>query len=827
MFAVRWSLWSLCVTLTLAASSGLAQEKKPISAAEAQFFEAKVRPLLAEQCYRCHGAEKQKGHLRVDSLGGLLSGGDLGPAIVPHDPGKSLLIKAVRYTDDEFKMPPSKKLSREEIDILERWVTMGAPWPGSDAKPPPPPRKGEMEFTDRDRQHWAFQPVQKPKLPTIQDPTWAKHPIDALIRAKLESKGLEPNPPASKQELVRRVYFDLIGLPPTPAEVRAFLDDTRPDAYERLLDDLLARPQYGEKWARHWLDLVHYAETNSYERDNPKPHIWRYRDYVIHAFNTDKPYDRFLREQLAGDELYPNDDLALTATGYYRLGVWDDEPTDKVQAKYDGLDDIIAVTGQTLLGLTIDCARCHNHKIDPIPQKDYYRLMAFFHNINHFKNGGPSDERPIFPSGGRELFETRKAEFELRKKTLEEQIKDIEDQFKQMYPKYKESKDSIVKLIAINGTEVMGIERTNLYRKLRNDLDIHKKQGVPNDYALCVTEPGPKAPATQVLIRGNPHAKGDEVQPGFLAILNLPDPELPAIKQGPTSGRRSVLANWIASPDNPLTARVFVNRLWQQHFGRGIVRSSSDFGLQGVRPTHPELLDWLASEFIQGGWKIKDFHKLLMTSNTYKMSSRSQEAALKADPANDYFWRYDMRRLSAEEIRDSILAVSGNLNLKMTGPPVYPAIPKEVLAGQSVPGRGWGKSSFEEQNRRSVYVHVKRSLILPILESFDVAETDRSVPVRFSSTQPTQALSMLNGDFLNLQAKLFAERLMKEAGPEPADRVKLALNLATSRTPTEAEVRRGVALIDALTREDGLQPEVALRTFCLVVLNLNEFLYLD
>jgi hypothetical protein len=346
--------------------------------------------------------------------------------------------------------------------------------------------------------------------------------------------------------------------------------------------------------------------------------------------------------------------------------------------------------------------------------------------------------------------------------------------------------------------------------------------------ALCVTEKGPVPPETFVLLRGNPNVKGDKVNAGFPLIFGVPDPIIPAPKPGAKStGQRLVLANWLASRDNPLTARVMVNRLWQHHFGRGIVRTPNDFGVQGMRPTHPELLDWLAAAFVDTGWRIKKMHKLILMSNTYKMSSKANAQALAADPVNDLFWRFDMRRLSAEEIRDSILSVCGNLNPKMFGPGIFPEIPKEVLAGESVPGRGWGKSSPEEQARRSIYIHVKRSLLYPLLESFDLAEADRTTPVRFSTTQPTQALLMLNSDFMNKQAEIFAKRLQKQAGQDTNAQIRLALYLATQRVPNDVEIRRGMDLVQALRTEDGLSSDAALKCFCLVVLNLNEFIYLD
>ena len=972
----RRRLWLLLLALPLTIMPTLAdgQGTKPVTPAAAQFFETKVRPILAENCFKCHGEKKHRGDLRVDSLAAMLEGGGRGPALVPGHPEKSLFIKAIKHDDKDLKMPEDKKLSREHIDILTQWVQMGAPWPGAE-KAGGTIRKGEFVITDKDREHWSFKPVKRPAIPDVKNAGWVKNPIDAFILAKLEAKGLSPTPPASKQELLRRVTYDLTGLPPTPAEVEAFLNDPAPDAYEKLVEKLLLSPRHGEKWARHWLDLVRYAETNSFERDNPKPHVWRYRDYVIRAFNSDKPYDRFLKEQLAGDEMDRIDGDPIIATGYYRLGLWDDEPSDPLLARYDGLDDIVATTGQVMLGLTFDCARCHNHKIDPIAQKDYYRLLAFFHNINHFRNGGPTDEAVILSTPAEtKAFEEQARLLDKKRNDVQSEITRIETEFRTLYGKtkgeqalgtdlddlrYKFYRNSWTNLpdfdslkheeggklpkglfdisprtrneafgfvfdgtlvvpesgkytfyldsddgsrltvdgkaiiiydgihdlgnvqqksvelpkgrlpirleyfqnvsgyglyvawsgpgferrmlsapdqaivldfnraIRLDGQKLLGKERFNTYLKLKKQLDVLKNQTPPGDRALCVTETGPNAPETFVLVRGNPHVKGDKVEAAFPSIFGMPDPIIPTPKPGArTSGRRLVLANWITSKDNPLTARVMVNRLWQHHFGRGIVRSPNDFGFQGSRPTHPELLDWLAREFVDRGWSMRAMHRLILTSNSYRMSSRANEKAILADPVTDLFWRFDMRRLSAEEIRDSILAVSGCLNLKMYGPSVYPEIPKEVLAGQSVPGRGWPVSPPEEQNRRSIYVHVKRSLLLPILESFDLAETDRTTPVRFSSTQPTQALGMLNGDFLNKQARAFATRLRKEAGPDTKAQVRLALALATSRAPHKTEVDRGVRFLQSLQSE-GVSGESALDMFCLLVLNLNEFMYLD
>jgi hypothetical protein len=723
---------------------GLAADKPSVQ--QIQFFESKIRPLLINECCRCHGSAKQKGGLRLDSRAAMLAGGDRGNDVVPGHPEKSLLIDALQHTG-ELQMPPGKKLSSVHIADLHHWVAQGSPWPEEEANKKAGTAPSGFHITDRDRSHWAFQPPCCPRVPATNDRTWAVNPIDAFILSRLEARGLHPNPPASRYELIRRVSYDLTGLPPTPQEVDDFARDPSPLAYEGLVDRLLASPHYGERWGRHWLDLVRFAETNSYERDNPKPNAWRYRDYVIRALNQDKPYDQFIREQLAGDELASATPDALIATGYYRLGIWDDEPTDREQARYDGLDDIIATTGQVFLGLTVDCARCHDHKLDPIPQRDYYRLLAFFNNINHYHNGGPTDEVDLGPGRGK---------------------------------------------------------------------------------ALCVTETGRKAPETFILLRGNPRLRGEKVEPGFPTVLGMPDraPAAPG-KNAKTSARRLALANWIGAPDNPLTARVMANRLWQYHFGRGISRSPNNFGLQGEPPTHPELLNWLASELVRQKWRLKPLHRLTVTSNAYRMSSRVDAKALKADPANDLLWRFDMRRLVAEEIRDSLLAATGTLNPQMFGPGIYVQIPKEVMAGQSMPGYGWRESPPEQQARRSVYIHVKRSLLTPILASFDLAETDRPTAVRFSSTQPTQALAMLNGAFLNEQARLLADRLGREAGHDLAKEVRLALYTVLARPPTSAEVREDVNWIDKLSKEEGIAPAAALQCYCLMVLNLNEFIYLD
>ena len=709
---------------------------------------------------------------------------------------------------------------------------------GRAAELPDPPRQGPPPVNEETRKFWSFQPPKRPEIPAVQRGDWPVNPIDAFVLSRLEAKRLNPAPPASKPALLRRAYYDLIGLPPTPAEVDAFVKDASPGAYAAVIDRLLASRQYGEKWGRHWLDLVRFAETNSYERDNPKPNVWRYRDYVIRAFNSDKPYDQFIKEQLAGDEMPREEDNydPIIATGYYRLGIWDDDPADKLQARYENLDDLVATTGQVFLGLTVDCARCHDHKIDPIPQKDYYRLLSFFQNVTPYHNGGPGDETPI-PSGSaeKESYDQLGKEREGRRREITVAMREIESDFRQLLAGQTGHRPvdqaDVAKLIRTEGEKILGKERFERYRKARRDLAALNKSDPNVEMALCVSESGPHAPDTFVLMRGNANVPGAKVEPGFLSVLTTSDPVIPEAPPGAkTCGRRTALANWIASKDNPMTARVMANRVFQYHFGRGIVRSSSNFGFQGDKPTHPELLDWLATELVADGWRLKPLHRLIMLSNAYQMSCEgdagTQDTARRIDPQNDLLWHFELRRLEAEELRDSILAANGTLNLKMFGPSIYPEIPKEVLAGESRPGYGWETSSPEESARRSIYVHRKRSLRLPILEALDAPESDKSCPVRFVTVQPTQALTMMNGAFLNGEAAKLAARLRKDAGAEPADQVRYGLKLALCRNPSESEIERGLKLIHSL-QGDGASPELAMKYFALMVYNLNEFVYVD
>jgi len=918
-------------------------------------FSQEIQPLLARRCFACHGPDQAEAGLRLNALESAIQKLDSGhAAIVPGSPDQSELLKRIRSTDPSDRMPPEgKPLSEREQKLLENWISQGAQW----------------------KQHWAFEPVAKPDIPKSTNPS--TNPIDAFIDEKLLKRGLSRAAQADPVHLLRRLHYDLIGLPPTPKQVDDFLKRIETGfekAWESEIDQLLASEHYGERWARHWLDVVRYAETNSFERDGAKPHVWRYRDYVINAFNQDKPYNTFLMEQLAGDELPQITRDSLIATGFYRLGIWDDEPADRELAVYEGFDDILTTVGQGLLGLTINCSRCHDHKIDPIPTKDYYSTLAFFRNLT--SNGyGPQVERPLIASqSDKEQMNAFEQEIRQTGDRLQKRLTEVEgilrEQFNELtksestsydlddleYKFYRDTWDklpnfdelkpeTVAKVVpplidigastrpdffgfvftaslivpkdgeytfildsddgsrlSIDGKELIeydgihgvgkpkrasvqlkqgryplrldyfqgqfgkglslawsgpGFRRKRLtadavqqakdlqqaiasssvegldaalveeFKSLRKQLEENKRRKPWEEYGMCVSESGTNAPETFVLTRGSPQAKADKVDPAFPTILGGDAPVIEPNPTANTTGRRLAFAKWITDPSNKLTSRVFVNRVWQHHFGRGIVRTPNNFGQLGDPPTHPELLDWLASEFIERDWSVKSLHKLILMSQSYRQSSVASQDALDKDANNDWFSRFDMRRLSAEELRDSILAVNGTLNLKMHGPSIYPALSREVLATQSVPGKGWERSDPLEQSRRSVYIHIKRSLLVPMLSNFDFPDPDVSCEARFITTQPGQALGMLNSDFLHTQSEEFAKRLRSEIPSGLDEQIQRAYQLALARRPTVQEIARARGLIDQMQSKHGLSPEKSLSFFCLFIYNLNEFSYVD
>lgn len=681
---------------------------------------------------------------------------------------------------------------------------------------------------------WAFQAPTRPPVPNLTMTVASSNPIDRFIRARLHAVGLQPAAEADRATLLRRLSFDLIGLPPTPAEIEAFVGDSSPNAYEKQVDHLLASPRHGERWAMFWLDLVRFAESDGFKADDPRPTAWRYRDYVIQALNRDRPYDRFIREQLAGDELWPNDPDALVATGFCRHFPDEYNAVNLEQRRQEILNDITDTTAQVFLGLTLGCARCHDHKFDPIAQEDYYRIQAFFAGF------WPADA-PIGSPETVEAHHRQVKDWEARTAALRKQMQELEEpyraqflakrksrfpsEYQAMYdmpagkrsPLQQQIAAMVAKQVEAPGDDISRMMKPDVRQKwqgLAKQMAEFRKAQPRMETALAMTDLGPTPPATHLLRRGEWRKPDQEIAPGFLsAIDNRLAPATPG-KGRRTSGRRSMLADWLTQPQNPLTARVMVNRLWQHHFGRGLVATPSDFGAQGEPPTHRELLDWLACELVEHGWSLRHMHRLMVTSATYRQSTRWDEASARKDPDNRLLWRMNRRRLEGEALRDAMLAVSGQLTSKAGGPSVYPELPAEI----GVPRGGWPVSpDVAERNRRSVYVFVKRNLRYPLFGVFDAPEASESCARRYQTTTAPQALMLLNGKFAVDQARSFAERINREAGPSRTHLVDRAIQLAFGRSPVVEERQ---LLMSFLNDHD-------LVDLCHAVLNVNEFLYVD
>lgn len=916
----------------------------------------------------------------------------------------------------------------------------------------PAPRTIDLE---KAREWWSYRPISDAQPPTVRDTAWVQNDIDRFILARLEADGLAPAPEADRVALLRRATYDLTGLPPTPAEVDAFLADTDPNAWEHAIERLLASPHYGERWGRHWLDLVRYADTNGFERDSDKPGTWRYRDWVIGAVNQDKPYDRFITEQLAGDELADRDFSTMVATGYYRLGMWDDEVPDLKQALADDMDGIVDITARTMLGVGLGCARCHDHKGDPIPQRDYYAFSAFFAGVRPYKShAGNSIEarnvtRSIDPEFGRRDLEAERIAYQERRESLVEsmlaieassgvlppangssgtapdrapatglvahyafeteatapeadravvrsvvpgptaQVKDLRwgergrfglggafdggddrvlldrpvaddftisawfrtdrvaagddgdprwflgsgivdgevpgivddfgismigngivaagignpETFLNSAPGHNDGRWHHVALtrerasgtvvLHLDGVEVdratcstrrldspaqlvIGgmlpgggafsgqIDEVRIHKRVlgadevlsaatglgpastrdviaaagrtgdaqrwataRTELLALRPPAARGEVVLSVSEVGLEPVPVHVLTRGSPHAPAERVEPAVPAVLSTFSHPAPSVAHGESTGRRTALAAWITDPRNRLASRVAANRLWQHHFGVGIVPSSNDFGRLGDKPTHPELLDWLARRLMADGWSLKAMHRLMMTSATYRMSSVPSEAALATDPGNERLSRFRMRRLSAEELRDSLLAANGTINLELGGPGVRPPLPEAVLATSSRPHDVWPLTPEPSWTRRSVYMHQKRSIQDPLLAVFDQADIDNPCPVRFATVQPTQSLILFNGDFANEQARRLAERARDAAPNSLRDRAGAAVRFAYGRMARAAELDGAERFMARLADEGVPDADRALDLFALMLVNSNEFLHID
>jgi hypothetical protein len=871
----------------LMASQRQAQTAPPVqepSREGLEFFEKKIRPALAENCYACHSekSKKPQGGLSLDSIEAMLKGGASGqPAIVPGDPEKSLLIKAIRHTDAKLQMPMGGKLPDQVIRDFESWVKMGAPAPPASSVAAAS-RYTAYDF-DEARKFWSFRPVKDHRPPKVKNQAWIKSPIDRFILAKLEEKGLRPVGDANKRALIRRATFDLTGLPPAPEEVEAYLKDTSATAFEKVVDRLLGSQAYGEKWGRHWLDVVRYADTAGDNSDYPVIAAYRYRNYVIESFNKDKPYDQFIREQIAGDieiagskttsdaEVERSRQEKIIATGYLatsrRFGSRNKEMNLTI-------DDTIDNLGKSFLGLSVSCARCHDHKFDPIPQRDYYALYGVFNSIRYSFPGAeiyPHPAEMVALVGGKEAENFYKRQQELSE--IDDAIERLKGERGVAARNKKMKEEAEAKAQAADATgkeakpseekrdnQTAGVEEKSgewkTSARLPADFDrdladnkqaqaskrmpdeveaewtrVYQRQSelhasyanVPRAYAVIEGLPAD----ARIHRKGDPKSLGDEVPRGFLTILS-PGAALQVPKNHPGSGRE-FLAGWIADAKNPLTARVMVNRIWAYHFGKGIVQTPNDFGARGRAPTHPELLDWLASRFIEGGWSIKKIHRMIMLSHAYRMASDAPGTGRNStiDVNNDYLWRFNRRRLEAEEIRDSVLAVSGSIDRTIGGEHPFPPEPT------------WRFSQHEQffavydTNRRSVYLMQQRLKKHPFFEVFDGADTNATTDSRAQSVTPIQALFLMNSPFMHEQADRFAARAGK-AYDTFREQIDYVFRLAYGRAPrleeireaqdysrrTRMELQASGAPIDRLDQR-------TLASYLRVVMSSNEFLYVD
>jgi hypothetical protein len=954
------------------------------SAADLQFFEKKIRPVLIERCYSCHSAKAQtekklEGQLLLDSRAGIRKGGETGPAIVPGDVKKSLLIQAIRH--ESVEMPPKSKLPDNVIADFVKWVEMGAPDPRNAAAVLFPDSTIDLA---EGRKFWSFQLLKQPIPPKVRNAALVRTPVDQFILAKQEAAGIPPNEAASRSALIRRVYFDIWGLPPEPAEIAAFVADSSPEAYTRLVDRLLEGTHYGERWGRHWLDLARFAESNGYAFDKDRPAAFHYRDFVIKALNEDMPYDQFLRLQIAGDLQGGNDYMSQAATGFIAAGPFTSQQTQKERerSRYEQLDDLISTIGTATMGLTLGCSRCHDHKFDPVPSYDYYRMIASFSETGfqdfqldlepeRYKKEKATfgvAHKPFVDARGkfeREQLPQRLAKWLVEKPTDTIRPKlsdwstvgpftaaDFEKAFAAASPPEKRVdlkqtfQDGKLKWIAqpswvdgkvhntltgdnsanylfrtievptagpleislgrddaikvwLNGKVVLSKktsgaaapdqDKIKLALKAgRNELLLKIVNGAgPSGFYFKASDGAPpkniqdilaladdkrnpaqkqalqkwfapydadwialnkaekdhlaKAPKQKLqpifaarkggvtynfgadtrkvyfLTRGNSKAKKGLASTGFIQVLmNGADQEKhwtvdKSTKTAPVQPSRVAFANWLTDAENGaghLVARVIVNRLWQHHFGRGIVGTPSDFGSQGDRPTHPELLDYLASELIRGAWKLKPIHKLIMTSATYRQSGRNDAAGMKQDPGNKLWWRRPSQRVEAEIVRDSLLTISGQLDKKQFGP----------------------GSLNQEDRRRSVYLKVKRGTLIPILQLFDAPDAMQSIGARTMTTVPPQALAMMNSPFVRRLATTFAKRVQpndKSALPKVVDD---AYVVAYARRPSDEERQRMLAFIDVQAKsygENATSVETAVADFCQLLICSNEFLFVD
>jgi len=883
-------------------------------------FSHDVAPILA-QCMQCHGSSTLSANLDLRTPEGAKKGGMHGPVIIPGDAASSHLYRRVTQKEAPSMPYNGTPLTAKEAEIIKQWIDSGAEWDKSVDMValfntmPKKPVNLDRVITDADRQWWAFKRPVRPPVPQVSDPRWNANPIDAFLKTAMDAKGLTPAPPADRRTLIRRAYLDLIGLLPTPEEVDAFVNDKSPQAWEKVIDRLLASEHYGERYARHWMDVARYADSSGYEHDRDFENAWRYRDYLIKAFNEDKPYNEFIIEQLAGDEIdHPTYDSVI-ATTFNRIGPRVRfREKDNPYYRYEYLDDMIGTTSRGFLGLTVNCARCHDHKFDPIGRMDYYRMMGMmFGFVNWDFPLVPPEQAAAYQKKVKEIqdqitplrVQIAKIEFPYKQKQFEENLKKFPEDIQVAVRTPDEQRTPGQKLIAaqfLHGLEdpdlaaaaafngggyrmrLMKVsDEDNAKRQVLLDKikELEKQmpppipiaQGIrdgdyrftpdgPGDEPLpgkgnrpnwgtgkYVPDPGDKYEPPAVHFGANGQVPDDDdkapvVEPGFIKVLVDPsDPPPVSVKPAdgrPTSGRRRALAEWIASEKNPLTARVMVNRIWQHHFGKGIVSTPSNYGKLGSPPSNPQLLDWLATEFVRQGWSIKKMHRLMMTSQAYQMTSEFyDETSLRKDPTDTYLWRYPLTRLEGDIIRDIILSASGQLNLQAGGEPFFPSIPKSVREGFR---QGKWVLTKEEPStwRRSIYSYWKRGMKYPMFDVLDQPDVNVTCEARSVTTVPTQALTLMNNEFVLLQAKYFAERVQKMAGDDDAAQIKAAYRIALSRDPTKSELEGNLKFLQKQREyhtskgvakdESGSAPTVemaALTDLCDVILNLDEFVYIN
>jgi mono/diheme cytochrome c family protein len=745
-----------------------AEPRLPPAAGRRIDFARDVRPIFAASCYSCHGAKKQKGDLRLDRKASALRS----ETILPGKSANSPLIQRVAGLDPNEKMPPKGPgLTAEQIGILRAWIDQGAAWPDDAAS---------------ESRHWAYQPLKNPPPPAVDRRDWVRTPIDAFVLAKLEAKGMTPSQPADRRTLLRRVSFDLIGLPPTPAEIDAFLADTSPDAYEKAVDRLLASPHYGERWARHWMDVIHFAETHGHDQDVPREHAWPYRDYLIRSFNDDKPYARFVEEQIAGDVLYSDDPQSIVATGFIAAGPWDEsslrdireDSIDRKVGQYLDRDDMVTTTLSTFASATVHCARCHDHKFDPIPQKDYYALQAVFAGVDRAER--PYDPDPQVARRRKELLQ-REAE-------LQPLI-----------------------LAGPMGLAIRGVIGAQLKTLPPRQLVYAGTSDFKPDGSF---KPAKGCRPVYVLRCGDIKNRGERAVPGALSCLPGLEARFKLARPDDEGARRVALAKWLRDPNNVLTWRSIVNRVWHYHFGRGLVATPNDFGRMGAAPTHPELLDWLAVHFRDGGGSLKKLHRLIVTSAVYMQSSRHRPDCARVDADNQFLWRMNRTRLDAESVRDAVLRVTGKLDPKMGGPSI-----KQFLQSPGIhrtPKVDYQAFDVDSPGnyRRSVYRFLFRTLPDPFMDTLDCPDASQFTPVRSSSVTALQALAMLNDRFMVRQSEHFAARLA-QLGPDLGKQIEAAYLLALGRPPGAEETSR----LAAYAKKHGMA------NVCRVIFNSNEFMF--